>query len=173
MPAPLSADDWATWNRGASVAARLKTLIDESKSAIAELSPGLTSPRGGGNRDERWMFSLLASDTLWLGLGFAANESPGRPESPPIIWAFACDLTRSIEQRRALAKQMATRIEGAGTVFDGCVSLSRPAHEVLTGDDFHQQLDQAVRYVYDCAIALKADGFLTDAITLTAPQQAP
>lgn len=172
MPTPLTHRDWDAWNRGSAVAGRLRLILDETQSAIGLLSPGLTPlPRGGG-RDERWMYSLLTSESLWLGLGFAANESPKRPESAPIIWAFARDTTLPEDQSRAAARAAARRIPAAGEVFGTCVQISRPAHEVLTADDFRAQVNQATWYVYEVARRLQEEQYLPASLALIEPASA-
>lgn len=172
VPQALGTDDWHTWNRGAAILARLKLLLREARPGMQALSPGLqASSRWGA--DERWIYNGFTSGHLEIGLGFSANESPKRPESPPIIWAYIRDPAIPKEAVAARTAAAIAQVPDATAVWSGVPTLSRPAADILTASDFRDQVQQAVHFAFSVARRFQEVGYLPADLSLIEPSQPP
>ncbi|MGD9695480.1 MAG: PD-(D/E)XK nuclease family protein [Thermoleophilia bacterium] len=159
MPESLGSVDWDTWNRGAAVMARVKALLTEARREIARVVPGL-QPSGRWGVDERWIYSMYSSDRIELGVGFAANESSRRPDSPPIVWACVKNKEIGQESVRARAAEACRAVAGASEPWTGYPGLSKPAAEVLAGADFRAQAAELTVFAFDVVDVFRSVGYL-------------
>jgi hypothetical protein len=166
-PAPFTRDDWGAWNSGAHVLSRLETLLGESRPLLERLSPGLKAT-GRYGLSTRWIYRLLSSPRVSIGVGFSANGSSRRPGSPPIIWAPVKNLELQGESAKARA-EVAARDAGGRVLWGDYPYRARTVEEVLTAEDFRGQVIQTVRFAYETCRSFVEVGYFPGDLDLRAP----
>lgn len=159
VPQAITAADLAAWNAGAAVLARIKELLSEARAGISELSPGLT-PTGRWASDERWLSTSFTSERLEFGVGFAANESRRRLDSPSIVFAYAKNLQLPRGESAAAAAQAAARVAGGTQMWSSYAAVTAPAERLLTAPAFRDQLRDVIAFARRTLLALQEVGYL-------------
>lgn len=159
VPDAITAEDLETWNRGAAVLARIKAVLVEARPGVCALSPGLR-PSSRWGSDERWIYSGYASERIEVGVGFAANESPRRLDSPPIVFVYLRNLEVPASDVSERVRAALHAVPGATQVWSGYPTVSRPASEILLAADFRQQVEEVVAFVRQVLSLFTEVGYL-------------
>jgi hypothetical protein len=166
-PDAITSEHWTRWNRGAHVLSVLETLLGEARPQLERLSPGLKAT-GRYGLSTRWIYRLLSSDRISVGLGFSANRSASDPSSRPIIFAPVKNLELASDQSKGRAEE-AARAVGGSVLWGDYPYVTQPVEEVLTTEDFREQVDQSVRYVYEGLVAFRDAGYLPPDLSVAEP----
>lgn len=170
VPKAIRGEDWTTWNSGAEVLRRIKLLLTEARPEMTRAFPGLVAGSRWG-ADDRWIYSGYSSERLEIGVGLSANESARRPDSAPIIWTYLRNRQLSDEENRERARAACRALEGATQPWSGLPSLARPAAEIVTGQDFREQVRQVVAFAFWVALEFQRVGYLPADLPLVPPDR--
>ena len=148
-PDPFTAADWVAWNAGYNVLLRVETLLNEVGAHVGRLIPGAVR-KGVPGLSKQWLYFTWGTDTLDVGLGFAASPGGG-PHGSPTVFSFVRNHGAELDSAiRAVGQTAATRdqwgewpdtITWCGLHYSS-PALSRSVGEVIEAEEFEAQVEQ-------------------------------
>jgi hypothetical protein len=180
-PDPLLGGDWSTWNAGYNVTLRLGAFLDEVGPHVLRMRPDVKWKATNG-LSKRWLYRVWRSESIEVGLGFGAAPGDKRPHGAPVVFAFTGSESATDDDAfRAVGVDIGTRYRWSANEQMNATcgltyswpTLARNCEEVLTAAEFEDQVDQAVRFMYDTATYFQGRGYWPAAVQLRPPSGHP
>ena len=166
-PDPFTAADWVAWNAGYNVLLRVETLLNEVGAHVGRLIPGAVR-KGVPGLSKQWLYFTWGTDTLDVGLGFAASPGGG-PHGSPTVFSFVRNHGAELDSAiRAVGQTAATRnqwgewpdtITWCGLHYSS-PALSRSIGEVIEAEEFEAQVEQTLEFMRETIEYFRARGYL-------------